>query len=1363
MTPETSFDTASTPAITSGESPLAIVRGDHRPDIIRHEVLPDVFEDTVARNPDQIALIFQDELRGERKMTYAELNHQADLVAHHLIQQGVISGQIVGLWLPRGIELLVAQLGIAKAGAAWLPFDTEAPVDRIMVCLEDANAVGLISDQGWLPRLTAVDHPVWTIEALMTPEVGELSRRQNFLPSHPAYVIYTSGSTGKPKGIVINQGSICHFLRSENAVLGVQSTDKVYQGFSTAFDMSFEEIWISYLVGATLWIAPKALTTDPDALPTALIDNQITVLHAVPTLLALFSIDVPNLRIINLGGEMCPDSLVERWALPHHQIFNTYGPTEATVSASLANLHRGEPVTIGKPLPNYGLLVVNDQFQLLNAGETGELCIFGIGVADGYLGRPELTAEKFLNNPWAKTPEESKLYKTGDLAILDADGRVALLGRADDQVKIRGFRVELGEIEAVLTEQTGIGTAAVLLRKEDGMDQLIAFIVPDGSQDHDPTAKAASLSSTTLRGKLREKLPPYMVPTRFEVIEEVPRLLSGKIDRKALRVLPLTTLVDQSVSDEPTNPSEEALFGVLRKLFPNAPIQLGADFFDDLGGHSLLAARLVSGLRAVPAYSHVTIHDIYQLRRVGAIAAKMAEQIALDAAEPWQPEELQDHRIRRIMCGLGQFISLPFLISLHILQWLAPFFVYHLFTATPDDNIWFAIGMAIITFLLTQITGFAVSIIGKRLFLSNVKPGRYPLWGLTYFRWWLADRLSDVAPVHLLSGSTLYHWYLRGMGAQIGFDVSIGSMSVRMPSLLSIGDGVSIGSSVNIENARVERGWLILGQITLEDESYVGSYAILESGTTIKTYGRINGLSALAHGLTIEPYDVWDGAPAKKVGTFDPATYPPRPPVSKVRQLGELVFYTFGVMVVACLFFVPIFPTFIIVDWFDAHLLSPLLASGNAILTALHYFILAIPASAAMILLTALLSVAIRWTVLPRLKPGLSSVHSETYYRKWFTNQIQESSLQILRGVYATVYAPTWYRMLGAKVGRNAEISTAMGVVPDMLTLGEESFIADAVMLGDEEISGGWMDLKPTVVGNRSFIGNGAYVPDGTTIPDGVLIGVQSKAPEHAINEGETWFGSPPIKLPAREKMEGFTEGLTFHPTWIRRIARGIIEALRIILPLALTIGVGYMIVLYVIDTIDDSGWLAAFAMLVLSGLLYGVGCFVFVFVLKWLLIGRYKPKSVPMWTLFVWLSEGVTSLHESVSVPNFLNYLRGTPFLPFMFRLMGSKIGKNVFLDTTDITEFDCVQIGDHTEMNSFCGPQTHLFEDRIMKIGNVIIGDRVTVSARSIILYHAEVGHDAYLGPLTLVMKGEQIPPVSAWAGSPAVPWHKADTDNA
>ena len=458
-------------------APESRLSGPDSPEIIRSEVLADLFEASAARVPDKPALLFAD-----RQLTYGELNAAADRVASRLIADGVRPGQIVGLWLPRGIDLLVMQLGIAKTGAAWLPFDADTPVDRIKVCLDDAESAGLVT----VAHIDELGRRCWLSDELQAAHPGPLSHRHDARPGDPAYVIYTSGSTGKPKGILINQGAICHFLRSENAVLGIRQDDRVYQGFSVAFDMSFEEIWISYLVGATLWLAPKEVATDPEALPIALIDNNISVLHAVPTLLALFADDVPCLRLINLGGEACPQAIVERWARPGRQVFNTYGPTEATVSASLAELHPGQPVTIGRPLPNYGLLVIDavveSGLRLMPQGETGELCITGPGVAAGYLGRPDLTAEKFLANPWATTPHESRLYRTGDLARIDETGQIHCLGRTDDQVKIRGFRVELGEIEATLTRQPGVGTAAVILRQDDGIERLVAYLIAEDAE-----------------------------------------------------------------------------------------------------------------------------------------------------------------------------------------------------------------------------------------------------------------------------------------------------------------------------------------------------------------------------------------------------------------------------------------------------------------------------------------------------------------------------------------------------------------------------------------------------------------------------------------------------------------------------------------------------------------------------------------------------------------------------------------------------------------------------------------------------------------------------------------------------------------
>jgi non-ribosomal peptide synthetase-like protein len=1316
-----------------------ILRGPVRPDLLREEILADLFEATAAARPEHSALIC-----GEQRLSYAGLNARADLAAHHLIERGVRPGHIVGLWLPRGLELLVAQLAIAKTGAAWLPFDADTPPERIGVCLQDANAIGLLSGLGLEAQLTDPVSPVWDQAALQLPVIGALRRREGTQPGDPAYVIYTSGSTGKPKGVPISQGAICHFLRSENAVLCVGGDDLVYQGFSVAFDMSFEEIWISYLVGATLWIAPRAITADPDALPAALNANGVTVLHAVPTLLALFARDVPSLRLINLGGEMCPQSVVERWA-PGRQLFNTYGPTEATVSASLAELRAGEPVTIGQPLPNYGLLVLDEAQQLLPQGETGELAIIGPGVAEGYLGRPELTAEKFIPNAWNESVHEPRLYRTGDLARIDEAGQIHCLGRVDDQVKVRGFRVELGEIEAVLAQQPGVGTVAVVLRAVQDIDQLVAFIVP---------AEGTTPEASALRHRLRALLPPYMVPSHFVMLEAFERLTSGKIDRKILRALPMTISAASADSDEAETPAEVALFEVLARLFPGLPIRREADFFDDLGGHSLLAARMISALRADPRYAHLSTAEVYRNRRLDAICRAMeagSHELGM-GLPPFVPARA----VQRLLCGTAQALSLPFVIGLHILNWLAPFFTYHFYTGEPGDSVSFAVYASVLVFLCAQLLSLVVAILANRLLLMRLPAGRYPLWGLAHYRWWLADRLQQTAPAYLLFGSSLYNGYLRALGAQIGRDVVIGSITIRQPHLLRIGNGVSIGSTVHLENVRVERGELIVGGIELAEESYVGSYAVLEGDTAIASYGRLEGLSALARGGRIGREEIWDGSPARHIRQLQPGERPVRPAHGRLRLASENLFFVLGAALTAILFFLPLFPSFTLIDSLEGQIFAPSLEQGGYLLAVLEYTLLAIPASAGLILCTALISVAIRWLALPRLQPGSWPVHSALFCRKWLANQIQVASLQILHGVYATIYAPTWYRLLGAKIGKRAEISTAMGIIPDMLTLGDDSFIADAVMLGDEQVDAGWMSLDYTVVGDRSFVGNGAYVPDGTSLPADVLIGVQSRAPtSEAMLAGQTWIGSPPIKLPARESLTGFPDSLTFRPSLWRFIARGLIEAMRIILPLALVIGVGYVIVLDAMPYAAQEDWNGLALNLSLSGLYYGIGCFLFVVLLKWLLIGRYTPRAAPMWTAFVWISEAVTSVYESIAVPNFLEYLRGTPMLPWALRLLGAKIGRGVYLDSTDFTEFDCVRIGDHSELNAWSGPQTHLFEDRVMKVGRVDIGSYVTVGIRGTVLYDSKISDKVLVGPLSLVMKGETLPPDSAWIGSPAQPW--------
>jgi len=330
----------------------SIVLGARHPEFLQEETLADIFRMSAQKHPSKTALIFND-----TSFTYAELDRWSDAMADYLAQKGIRPGDSVGLWWPRGPELHIAVLGITKAGAAYVPLDYEMPAERVETVLNEVGAKGYISREKLnldCPQFTVVNPP------LSDETVNKTAGAQ---PDNWAYVLYTSGSTGKPKGIPITHRQICHLIRSEQSILAISNHDRVYQGFSVSFDMWCEETWISYFAGATLWVADAATAKSIDELADVLRQQRITILHAVPSLLAVMDDDIPSLRLVNAGGEACTTQVLSRWSVPARRFLNSYGPTETTVTATLAELKPGDTITIGQPLPNYNLAVVDEQLN----------------------------------------------------------------------------------------------------------------------------------------------------------------------------------------------------------------------------------------------------------------------------------------------------------------------------------------------------------------------------------------------------------------------------------------------------------------------------------------------------------------------------------------------------------------------------------------------------------------------------------------------------------------------------------------------------------------------------------------------------------------------------------------------------------------------------------------------------------------------------------------------------------------------------------------------------------------------------------------------------------------------------------------
>lgn len=1289
------------------------------------------FEKSVDTYPNNIALVCENAF-----ISYLELENRANQLAHYLYQNHIAQGSIVGILMERSIECYIAILGILKVGAAYVPIEPDYPNERINYIFSDLPFDAVLTSSLQIQK--SLDWPKVFVMDRISDQLSMLPIKRPNLEKNETdgtdlcYVIYTSGSTGKPKGVEITHSSISHYVTVASSLYEMTENDRVYQGFSLAFDASLEELWMAFANGAALIACTEKEVRSGVGLISFLQQHRVSFFSTVPTLLSTLDGQLPDLRLLILGGETCTSNLVKRWSRTGLRILNTYGPTEATVIATWFECHPEKEVTIGQPLSGYEVVIVDENLREVKDGEEGELCIGGPALARGYVNRPESTAEKFIINP---ENTSQRLYRTGDLALRTAHGDLQFAGRVDDQIKLRGFRIELNEIETVIMEYPDISQAVVSLQTLDE-PTLVAYLV---------LAKDNKFDLPEFKSFLRKRLPDYMVPPLVEVLDAFPLLSSGKVNRKALPKP--ETVKSTKIYKAPESYLEKEIALVWERALDCTGISLDADFFYDLGGHSLIAARIISDLRKISALKNSSILDLYKNPTISQLAQKFNNSNEVD-----QPKE--EHIINEkymapawkyYLCGVGQFFGCIFQYAVGAWQLLAIILCYTWITSeysfvSRESQVAF-LGL----FLSMPLISLTITVGMKWLLLGRVKPGVYPLWGWFYYRWWLVQRLQkNVYLGKYLIGSPLVNLYYRLMGARIGSNCYIGTMNVLTHDLLTIGDDTSIGSDSRLNGYIVEDGWLKIGSIDIGEKCFVGARSVIGINTVLEDNAVLDDMSMLPDNSLIPQGQYYVGSPAVPLNAPDDHVTRKKIKIEESSMLENTVFgilHYLGLVFVMVMYYLSIIPSISLITYFYDQS---------------HYFItmfLAIPMGAILFLALHYLCIILcKKLLMDKIKPGSYSLKSMYYLRHWIVvKMLDEDEIFVMAD---TLYFPVFLRFLGAKLGKGVEMGETPHIIPDLVTIEEGGFTASSVALAWPTIYNGTITFAPVSIGKKGFAGNVSLVPAGKDIGEGGLLGSLSIPPQDngSAEANTSWLGSPAVFLPKRELFVGYSDQETYNPPRKLYFTRLAIEFGRIILPTAFSLIVLFNM-LYILDyIINEHSWLLAAFVLPISELLITVGLVAILIGLKWMLLGRLKPLTKPIWDIFIWKNDIIEYSYNYFINPHFTNKVLGTPFALWVHRCLGTRAGKRVYTDSAEFSEFDLITIGNDVCINAETIIQTHLYEDRIFKVSNVTINSGCNVGVGSIILYNTLMEDNSTLGNLSLLMKGERLPVNTQWSGIPA-----------
>jgi non-ribosomal peptide synthetase-like protein len=1307
---------------------------------------------------------------GAVTLSYPELDARANRLARFLARSGIRAGDRVGLLLDQPVDGYVSMLAVLKAHAAYVPLDAGFPADRLAYMVEDA-AVTLVLTHSWLAEraesLAAQTKVVYLDEAGHLVELeseDRLSWQDDAAANDLCYVVYTSGSTGRPKGVAIEHASICNFVQVAAEVYGIAADDRVYQGMTIAFDFSVEEIWVPWMAGATVVPRPAGPGLLGEELHAFLASRGVTALCCVPTLLATLDDDLPALRFLLVSGESCPQDLVSRWHRPGRRFLNVYGPTEATVTATWTVLRPERPVTIGVPLPTYEVVVLDpDADRALPPGTLGEIGIAGIGLARGYLNRPEETERAFVpdfigieDNP------SGRIYRTGDIGLVNSGGDIEHRGRMDAQVKIRGYRVELTEVESALRQVPGIARAvAGIYEPAPGVVELVGYYTSRRDQQ--------DVDARTVYRHLRDELPGYMVPAYLEHLTTIPMLVSDKADRGSLPAPRGSRMLAGGEQYQAPEPGTEALLaGLLAETLGVERVSAESNFFFDLGANSLLMARFNAAARQQPAMATLSIRDVYRYPTVRLLAAALdartarSPSLSFSSAKRATEREPADAsrtltgpaaRQRYVLCGVIQVAAFLGYATLDALALVAGFS----WATGGHGALSVYLRLTLVGAGLLLVAG-SLPIIAKWLLIGRWKPRSLPVWSLAYFRFWLVKTLIITSPVARLSvGTPLYGLYLRALGAKVGPGALVLTKHVPVcTDLLTIGAGSVIRKDSYLNGYRARAGQIETGLVTIGAGAFVGEQTVLDINTAIGAGGQLGHSSALHAGQLVPAGQVWHGSPAEPAGagcsylTIDAA------PCGRLRRAS----YPAIQLIVTLAVIAPAAIGVAGLEVSHPRLLGGLLPARQFVTSwTFDRDLLAIAATAiAGLIFAAVLALS---TVLQLAGRALQPGHAYPLYGWRYTLQrsvARLTNIPLLTALFGDSSVIVRYlTAVGYRLRPIVQTGSNFGMavkheMPALTAVGAGTMVSDRLSVMNAEFSSSSFRVRQAAIGARNFLGNGIAYPAGGRTGDDCLLATKVMIPVAGpVRTGTGLLGSPCFEIPRTVQRDRQFEQLRTAVNQRHRLAAKNRHN-------AVTIGLHLLVrYLYVLGLLLVAfcpawawgwpDWASTLASIVAASA-FTVIYFVVVERILRLFSGALRPVLCSIYQPEFWRHER----YWKVTAASYLQLFNGTPVKNVIWRMLGVRIGRQVFDDGCRIAERPLVRIGDACTLNADSTLHSHSMEDGVFKADYVSIGAGVTIGTAAFVHYGVSMGDQSELDADAFLMKGEHVPPGARWRGNPA-----------